>query len=118
MQLPHTSRLLAALVVAGMLSSVDAAPIASKASEAGTVTTDSAREEIRSLLAREDVARVLARHGLTPEEAEARLDRLTTEDLAALAANPDQIQSAGNVPNYIWVLLAILIGVTILATVF
>jgi hypothetical protein len=55
---------------------------------------------------------------LDTEEVEQRVAQLSAEDLSALAANLDQIQAAGGVPDYIWILLAILIGVTILATVF
>ena len=84
-------------------------PIPSKAADLATV---------ESFLARQEVAQALAANGLSGHEVEQRLARLSAEDLAALAANLDQIQSAGQVPNYIWILLAILIGVTILATVF
>jgi len=72
---------------------------------------------IESFLARDEVARALAANGLGADEVEQRLARLSAEDLAALAANVDQIQSAGEVPNYIWILLAVLIGVTIVATI-
>ncbi len=89
-----------------------AGPIPSKA-EAGTA--DLAR--IESFLARDEVARALAANGLSVGEVEQRLARLSAEDLAALAANVDQIQSAGEVPSYIWILLAVLIGVTIVATI-
>jgi hypothetical protein len=64
------------------------------------------------------VARALATYGLTPEQVDERLVRLSNDDLRRLAANLDQIQAAGNVPNYIWILLAVLIAVTIIATVF
>ena len=37
--------------------------------------------------------------------------------IAEEAATVDQIQSAGDVPGYIWILLAVLIGVTIVATI-
>jgi hypothetical protein len=73
---------------------------------------------VESFLARDEVAQALADNGLTPVEVEQRLARLSAEDLSALAANVDQIQAAGEVPNYIWILLAALIVVTILATVF
>ena len=79
-------------------------------------TTD--RAAIAASLARQEVADALAAHGLSAEEVEQRVAQLSAEDLSALAANLDQIQAAGAVPNYIWILLAILIGVTILATVF
>jgi len=70
------------------------------------------------LAARDDVARALAAQGLTTAEVEERLVRLSDDDLRRLAANLDQIQAAGNVPNYIWVLLGILLAVTIITTVF
>ena len=74
--------------------------------------------EVRNLAARDDVARALAGQGLSAREVDTRLTRLSDEDLRRLAANLDQIQAAGNVPNYIWILLGILIAVTIIATVF
>lgn len=73
---------------------------------------------IETFLARDEVAQALADNGLSRDEVEQRLARLSAEDLSTLAANLDQIQSAGEVPNYIWILLAALIVVTILATVF
>ena len=68
--------------------------------------------------AREEVARALAAHGFSPQDVEQRIAQLSAEEISALAANLDQIQAAGAVPNYIWILLAILMAVTILATVF
>jgi hypothetical protein len=91
------------------------APIPSRAT-AETPEADLAT--IESFLARDEVAQALADNGLSRDEVERRLARLSAEDLSALAANVDQIQSAGEVPNYIWILLAALIVVTILATVF
>jgi hypothetical protein len=96
-----------------------AAPIPSRAADPPALAaSDSERAVIEAFLAREEVARALAAHGLTSDEAEARLARLSVEDVSALAANLDEIQAAGETPKYIWVLLAILIGVTILTTVF
>jgi hypothetical protein len=91
------------------------APIPSK-------TAAEAREAdlatVGSFLARDEVAQALAAHGLSGDEVEQRLARLSAEDLSALAANVEQIQAAGGVPQYIWILLAILMGVMILATIF
>jgi len=96
-----------------------AGPIPSKAAESPAVGSHQAdRAAIEAFLARDDVAQALAAHGLSAEEVEHRVAQLSAEDLSAIAANLDQIQAAGDVPNYIWILLAILIGVTILATVF
>ena len=108
--------LLALLCVA---SASIAAPIPSKAIDnapPGLSAVD--RTAIEASLARQEVAGALAAHGLSAEEVEQRVAQLSAEDLSTLAANLDQIQAAGAVPNYIWILLAILIGVTILVTVF
>ena len=67
-----------------------------------------------AVLARGDVAKALAARGLAPHEVEQRLAQLSDEDLRSLAANVDQIQAAGDVPQYIWILLAVLIVVIIL----
>jgi hypothetical protein len=91
------------------------APIPSKAT---TASRDADLATIESFLARDEVAQALAAHGLSGDEVEQRLARLSAEDLSALAANVDQIQAAGGVPQYIWILLAILMGVMILATIF
>ena len=89
-------------------------PIPSKAAD----TRQADLATVESFVGRQEVAQALAASGLTGDEVEQRLAKLSAEDLSALATNVDQIQSAGQVPNYIWILLAILIGVTILATVF
>ena len=70
------------------------------------------------LVARDEVAQALAAHGLTPQEVEQRLGRLSDEDLSRLAANLDQVQAAGSVPEYIWILLAIFLAVSILLMIF
>jgi len=110
---------LALLLVGGLASSSVAGPIPSRSCDVPAAPAgDAGREAIESFLARDEVAQTLAARGLTPEQAEERLARLSAEDVVALATNLDQIQAAGAVPNYIWVLLAILMGVTIVATVF
>ena len=106
-------------------SSAIAAPIPSKATARASATAQASpdpsqadRAAIQASLARREVAEALAAHGLSREEVELRLAQLSPQDLSALAAHLNQIQAAGNVPNYIWILLAILIGVTIIVTVF
>jgi len=91
--------------------------IASRAeSPAAGRAADLAR--VSDVVARDEVAQALAAHGLTAEEVENRLVRLSDEDLRRLAANLDQVQAAGNVPNYIWILLGIFLAVSILAMIF
>jgi hypothetical protein len=72
---------------------------------------------VKDVLAREEVGRALAAHGLSKDEVAQRLDRLSDEDLASLAANVDQIQAAGDVPKYIWILLAIFLAVSIIVLI-
>jgi hypothetical protein len=71
-------------------------------------------EQVGAVLARDEVARALSSRGLAPREVEQRLVQLSDDDLRSLAANVDQIQAAGEVPQYIWILLAVLIVVIIL----
>jgi hypothetical protein len=60
----------------------------------------------------------LSARGLLPSDVERRLAQLSDEDLRSLASNLNQIQAAGDVPHYIWVLLAVAIVVWILVTLF
>ncbi len=92
--------------------------VASRTEEAPSASRARHLEDARALLAREDVAQALAAHGLSAEDVDQRLDRLSDEDLTALAANIDQVQAAGNVPKYIWILLAIFLAVSILVLIF
>jgi len=105
----------ALLLAAALPAAAERAP-----SRAGDAVVSRTRDlaEVRSLAAREDVAQALAARGLSTAEVDTRLARLSDEDLRRLAAHLDQVQAAGNVPNYIWILLGILIAVTIIATVF
>lgn len=73
---------------------------------------------VRNVLARDAVAKALAAHGLAPGEVDERLARLSDEDLRRLSGNLDQIQAAGDVPQYIWILLAAFLAVSILVMIF
>ncbi len=74
--------------------------------------------QVREALAHPEVAKALQAQGLSAGEIARRLDRLSSEDLQRLAANLDQIQAAGNVPNYVWILLAAFLAVSTLAIIF
>jgi hypothetical protein len=100
-----------------------AAPIPSKAAAAPAALpaagpSQSPRATVEALLARDEVAQALAARGFSAEQVEHRVAQLSEQDIAALADNLDRVQAAGNVPEYIWILLGILLAVTILATVF
>ena len=116
----RVGRTVASLIALLWLASTSvAAPIPSKATDkAAPVSSHADRTAIEASLARQEVAAALAAHGVSAEEVRQRVAQLSAEDLSALAANLDQIQAAGAVPKYIWILLAILIGVTIIVTVF
>jgi predicted exporter len=73
---------------------------------------------VHEALADAEVAKALAAQGLSADEVEQRLAQLSAEDVERLAANLDQVQAAGNVPQYIWILLAIFLAVSILAIIF
>ena len=105
----------ALLALVWLASPLMGAPIPSKAADEALEVD---RATVESFLARDEVAQALAANGLSAEEVEQRLARLSAEDLSALAANVEQIQAAGQVPNYIWILLGILLAVTIVVTIF
>jgi hypothetical protein len=64
----------------------------------------------------QEVMDVLAAQGFTRDEVNARLAQLNPQELGALASQVDQLQAAGQrVPSYIWVLVAVLIVVAIVA---
>ena len=91
--------------------------IQSKAEEAPSAIRAHDLQQAKDLLARQEVGQALAAHGLSADEVSQRLDRLSDEDLASLAANIDQIQAAGDVPKYIWILLAIFLAVSIIVLI-
>jgi Family of unknown function (DUF6627) len=96
---------------------VRAGVIPSKGEEAVPATRARDLQNVRELLARDEVGKALAAHGLSADEVDQRLDRLSDQDLRALAANIDQIQAAGDVPKYIWILLAIFLAVSIIVLI-
>jgi hypothetical protein len=91
--------------------------IASKAEPTVPPTRAQDLQGVKELLARDEVGKALAAHGLSADEVDQRLDRLSDQDLRALAANIDQIQAAGDVPKYIWILLAIFLAVSIIVLI-
>jgi parvulin-like peptidyl-prolyl isomerase len=67
-----------------------------------------------AVLGQEEVGEALAAHGFTREEVNERLAQLSPEELSALASQAEQLQAAGQ-PTYVWVLIAILAVVAIVA---
>lgn len=120
----HTS--LRRLVIAGLgllaLAAVLAPPAQALPTPSKTAVDQALAERERDLAAldavleQEEVMEVLASHGFTREEANQRLAQLDPQELGNLASQVDQLQAAGQrVPTYIWVLIAVLIVVAIVA---
>jgi hypothetical protein len=74
--------------------------------------------QVRDLLTRAEVAKALAAQGLSAGEVEKRLSQLSAEDLQRLAASLEQVQAAGSVPEYVWIILAVFLAVSTLAIIF
>lgn len=96
-----------------------AAPIPSEAKDDAVTDRDSNAAVVKDVLVQEQVAEALESFGLSSDEVESRLAKLSDEDLRHLASNLDQIQAAGEqVPEYIWWLAGGLLAVLILAAIF
>jgi hypothetical protein len=107
--------LIAVVLLPAMPASAE--PIASRGDDAaGSRRADLAR--VHDALAGAEVAKALAAQGLSAAEVDERLAQLSAEDLDRLAANLDQVQAAGKVPDYIWILLAAFLAVSTLAIIF
>lgn len=90
------------------------------ASSPGPIATDriaaehSERERLKALVARPEVARKLQALGVVPEEARARIDALTDEEVNALAARIEAAP-AGGLSTQEWLLVIIAILLLIIA---
>lgn len=108
----------ALVVVAGPARSWSGV-IASKAEDRSAPTSRAADiQTVRDVLARQEVAAALQERGLSAAQAEERLAYLSDADLRSLADHVNVVQAAGDVPKYIWILLAIFLAVSILALIF
>lgn len=74
---------------------------------------------IETVMARPEVAEVIAQQGFTIDEVNQRLAQLSPEEIHALSTQLDQLHAAGvDVPQYVWILLAVFLGVLILTAIF
>jgi len=95
-----------------------AAPIPSEAEDNAVADREADEAVVQDVLVQEQVADALASFGLSADEVEGRLAKLSDEDIRHLASNLDQIQAAGEqVPEYIWWLAGGLLAVLILAAI-
>lgn len=104
-------------LVAVLTPPAQALPAPSKtAADQALAERESDLAALDAVLDQEEVMGVLASHGFTREEANLRLAQLAPEELGALASQVEQLQAAGQrVPNYIWILIGVLIVVAIVA---
>jgi hypothetical protein len=69
-----------------------------------------------TVLDQQEVIDVLAEHGLTRDEVNQRLAQLSAEELQELSSQIDHLEAAGQwAPGWIWILVAVLIIVAIVA---
>ncbi|MFL6200938.1 MAG: PA2779 family protein [Thermoanaerobaculia bacterium] len=120
----HTSLRRLVIVALGFLALVAAfapparaLPVPSK-TDAGQALSEREADlaALNSILDHEEVTQALAAQGFTRDEVNSRLAQLGSDELNALASQTQQLQAAGQggVPNYIWILIAVLIIVVIL----
>lgn len=107
-----------ALVLAALVSATPSMAIKTPSKTAADQTLEQ-REidlaQVRVVVAQPEVAEVIARQGFTTDEVNERLAQLTPEDLHTLSTQIEQLHAAGaGVPTYVWILVAIALGVWIL----
>jgi hypothetical protein len=73
------------------------------------------RDRVKALIARPEVARKLESMGVLPKEVQARVDALTDEEVASLAAKIDALPAGGlSDTNWLLIIIAILLVLIIL----
>lgn len=111
-------RLLTLVLVATTYAQILYAPPAA----AGLIGTDevvpasqasSERDRVKALVARPEVAKQLQALGVPPENAKARVDALTDQEVHALANKLDALPAGGNFTDFQWIM--IIIGAVIIA---
>jgi len=74
---------------------------------------------IQAVIAQPEITAALAQQGFTNDEVHQRLAQLSPDEIQALSSQLDQLQAAGSgVPKYVWILIAVLLGVMILGALF
>jgi hypothetical protein len=78
-----------------------------------TAHADSARDQLRQLLARQDVRAALVNQGVDPEEAQARVDSLSDAEVLKITKQINELPAGGELGLVIGILLIILLVVVI-----
>ena len=83
---------------------------------AGMIATDALpeRERVRAMLEQPELAAELARMGVPPEEAKARVDAMTPQEVSQLAGRLDALAAGGAVSNRDLLLVILLVLLLIL----
>ncbi|MEJ2084581.1 MAG: PA2779 family protein [Acidobacteriota bacterium] len=114
-------RTISLLVLLTLLSSTNAMALQTPSKTAPNQSIDDRQIELAKIQALVDdpvIARVLTEHGFSSEEAHQRLARLSADEIQTLSSQIDQVQVAGAaVPQYIWILLAVFLGVLIIVAI-
>jgi hypothetical protein len=115
----HVMRFTSRIVIAAMLSMT--VPFSSV--QAGLVSTDKVstaasqqanRDRIRAFLDREDVRVQLQRQGVSPEQAKARVNALTDDEVQRVAGRLDQLPAGGDILGVLLTVFVILLITDIL----
>jgi uncharacterized protein DUF6627 len=104
-------------LLAVLTPSAQALPTPSKtAADQSLAQRESDLATLGTALDHQEVMDALAAQGFTRDEVNGRLAQLNSQELNALASQVDQLQAAGqSVPTYIWILIAVLIVIAIIA---
>ena len=76
-----------------------------------------ARDLIHKVLAREDVQAALGEHGIDPQEAKARIDSLTDDEVIRIADQIDQLPEGAGAAGFLIIALLVLILVLVILDV-
>ena len=110
--------LLAAIVCLAATAPAGALPVPSKSADHQSLADREADlAKLRTVVAQDEVASVLEAQGFSQDDVHQRLAQLSPDELHQLAGHVDQLQAAGQVPSYIWILIAVLIIVVIASAI-
>src|SRR5689334_23230327 len=88
--------------------------------QAGVIGTDQAlqtqseRERVKAMLARPEVAKQLQKFGLNAQDAAARVDAMSNEEVAQLAGRLDALPSGGTLSNNELIIILLVVIIVIL----
>jgi len=76
------------------------------------------RDYLQDLMSRQDVQRMLVARGIKPQEAKARLDSLSDDELEMISENFTDLPAGGDAVGFILVVGAVIIIVTLIVEYF